>query len=192
MDDLSDRIAGLLKEWQTEPHGDVRLNAERIAAKVVAEVVTPMVENLTRSRRAAEEVAGEMGDEQGAYHDALADALGVDRRRSWETLIEIAAGVTPELERQRAELTDLRAHRGTLMEALEAENNLRVRAEVERDEFKAAIERVRNLHQPMTRGGIEICAHCSGWNGFRCRGVVQPMPCPTLADLAASETPDNA
>lgn len=36
------------------------------------------------------------------------------------------------------------------------------------------------LHAPMWRGGVEICSECSGWDGFRCRGVVTPFPCPTV------------
>jgi hypothetical protein len=36
------------------------------------------------------------------------------------------------------------------------------------------------LHAPVWRGGVEICSECSGWDGFRCRGVVTPFPCPTV------------
>ncbi|MFI1796537.1 hypothetical protein ACH427_04150 [Streptomyces sp. NPDC020379] len=39
------------------------------------------------------------------------------------------------------------------------------------------------LHQPLLRGGIEVCTECSGWNGQRCRGLITPWPCPT-ADTA--------
>ncbi|GAA2457153.1 helix-turn-helix transcriptional regulator [Streptomyces macrosporus] len=58
-------------------------------------------------------------------------------------------------------------------------------AERERAErAEAAVERVRALHQPLTRAGTTCCAHCSGWDGrFRCHGVVTPWPCPTLAAL---------
>jgi len=49
---------------------------------------------------------------------------------------------------------------------------------------EAALDRVRALHQPLTRAGTTCCAHCSGWDGrFRCHGVVTPYPCPTLAAL---------
>lgn len=40
--------------------------------------------------------------------------------------------------------------------------------------------RLMRLHAPMWRGGIEICRECSGWDGFRCRGLVTPYPCPTV------------
>ena len=48
---------------------------------------------------------------------------------------------------------------------------------------EVALERVRALHQPMGRGPFTVCTHCSGWNGFRCEGVVTPHPCPTLEAL---------
>ena len=40
--------------------------------------------------------------------------------------------------------------------------------------------RLHTLHAPMVRGGIQICAACSGWNGVRCLGLVTEWPCPTL------------
>lgn len=84
------------------------------AARVAAETAR-RAEALTRSRRTAEEVVGEMGDEHGARHDALADALGADRRASWETLIEIATGVTGEVERLRADVALMTAMRDVTM-----------------------------------------------------------------------------
>ncbi|WP_141747604.1 hypothetical protein [Streptomyces nanshensis] len=45
----------------------------------------------------------------------------------------------------------------------------------------------RALHQPMNRDRTLICAHCSGWNGVRCRGVVTFWPCPTAAALDGIE-----
>jgi hypothetical protein len=42
---------------------------------------------------------------------------------------------------------------------------------------------LHTLHAPMTRGGIRICAHCSGWNGTRCQGLVTEWPCDTLTTL---------
>ena len=42
---------------------------------------------------------------------------------------------------------------------------------------------VRALHQPMQRGPFTICAHCSGWDGRRCLGVVTDSPCATLRAL---------
>lgn len=41
-------------------------------------------------------------------------------------------------------------------------------------------QRLHALHAPMVRGGIRICAHCSGWNGTRCQGLVTEWPCETL------------
>ncbi|MEU7240270.1 hypothetical protein [Streptomyces sparsogenes] len=35
------------------------------------------------------------------------------------------------------------------------------------------------LHRPLLRGGIEVCAECSGWDGRRCRGLLTEWPCPT-------------
>lgn len=52
---------------------------------------------------------------------------------------------------------------------------------------EAALERVRALHQPMRRGGLTICAHCSAWNGSRCRGEMKPHPCPTLTALEGDQ-----
>ncbi|MGW0537836.1 hypothetical protein [Streptomyces sp. NPDC003032] len=48
---------------------------------------------------------------------------------------------------------------------------------------EAAIERVRTLHRPMDRAGFVICAHCSGWNGVRCLGLLRDYPCDTVAAL---------
>lgn len=39
--------------------------------------------------------------------------------------------------------------------------------------------RLAALHRPMLRGGVEVCAECSGWDGRRCRGLVIEWPCPT-------------
>ena len=57
---------------------------------------------------------------------------------------------------------------------------------------ETAIERVRALHQPMGRGPFTVCTHCSGWNGFRCEGVVTPHPCPTLEALDAQPAPETS
>jgi hypothetical protein len=54
---------------------------------------------------------------------------------------------------------------------------------------RAAVAAVRALHQPMSRAGFLICAHCSGWNGVRCLGVVADYPCSTIAVLDAAEQP---
>ena len=59
------------------------------------------------------------------------------------------------------------------------------------EQAEVAIERVRTLHQPMGRGPFTVCTHCSGWNGFRCEGVVTPHPCPTLEALDAQPAPDS-
>lgn len=40
--------------------------------------------------------------------------------------------------------------------------------------------RLHLMHAPMIRGGVQICAHCSGWNGTRCQGLVTDWPCDTL------------
>lgn len=47
----------------------------------------------------------------------------------------------------------------------------------------AAVARVRKLHRPMRRGAITTCRECSGWDGYRCRGVVAPYPCATISAL---------
>jgi hypothetical protein len=56
-----------------------------------------------------------------------------------------------------------------------------------RDQHTAAINRVRALHQPMQRGALTICAHCSHWDEKRqrCLGVLTDYPCDTLHALAA-------
>ncbi|MCC3766022.1 hypothetical protein [Streptomyces sp. UNOC14_S4] len=43
------------------------------------------------------------------------------------------------------------------------------------------------LHWPLLRGGIEVCAECSNWDGQLCRGLLTPWPCPT-ADTARLDT----
>lgn len=59
-----------------------------------------------------------------------------------------------------------------------------IEIEADRDSAAAAIERVRELHQPMQRGPFTICAHCSGWDGeWRCLGLLTNYPCPTLTAL---------
>jgi hypothetical protein len=62
-----------------------------------------------------------------------------------------------------------------------------------RDQRTAAINRVRALHQPMQRGALTICAHCSHWDEKRqrCFGVLTDYPCDTLHALAAP-TPSTA
>lgn len=47
------------------------------------------------------------------------------------------------------------------------------------------------LHRPVIRGGYEICAHCSGWDGRRCQGLVTPWPCPT-AEIGDLDRPANS
>lgn len=51
--------------------------------------------------------------------------------------------------------------------------------------LKALRRRLRALHAPMMRGGVEICRECSGWNGTRCAGLVTPYPCPTIDAIDA-------
>lgn len=65
----------------------------------------------------------------------------------------------------------------------------RVRCQRERaEQAEARIQAVLDLHQPMPRGPFTICAHCSGWTGRRCLGVVTEYPCPTVTALT-EETP---
>ena len=45
-----------------------------------------------------------------------------------------------------------------------------------------AIVRVRALHTAVHYAGHPICAHCSGWNGVRCLGLMQAYPCPTIIE----------
>lgn len=58
---------------------------------------------------------------------------------------------------------------------------------------RALRRRLHALHAPMLRGGVQICGHCSGWNGARCQGLVTEWPCDTLTLLdstfPATETP---
>jgi hypothetical protein len=55
---------------------------------------------------------------------------------------------------------------------------------VERDDARAALARVRALHVPAKRGGVDICDACSprAGDGPR-RYVVQPWPCDTIRAL---------
>jgi hypothetical protein len=54
-------------------------------------------------------------------------------------------------------------------------------------------QRLHTLHAPTVRGGVQICAHCSGWNGTRVLGLLTEWPCDTLTALdsafPATETP---
>jgi hypothetical protein len=56
------------------------------------------------------------------------------------------------------------------------------------------LARVRELHQPMQRGALTICAHCSHWDEKRqrCFGVLTDYPCDTLhaLDEPAPPCPD--
>lgn len=56
------------------------------------------------------------------------------------------------------------------------------------DELATVRRMLTRLHQPMTRGGLEICKECSGWDGRLCRGLLTPWPCPT-AEVAGLESP---
>lgn len=58
------------------------------------------------------------------------------------------------------------------------------------EEIRALRERLNALHAPMTRGGFMICAHCSGWDGRRCLGLLTDWPCETLHALDA-EFPED-
>lgn len=46
--------------------------------------------------------------------------------------------------------------------------------------------RLHTLHAPIMRGGRQICAHCSSWDGMRCLGQVAEWPCATLTALDQS------
>ncbi|MGW7001371.1 hypothetical protein ACWGCW_00740 [Streptomyces sp. NPDC054933] len=70
------------------------------------------------------------------------------------------------------------AHAGKLVGAVEEAAVADVVAE--RDELATRIESVRALHQPVKRPWETICKTCSGYDGFRCRGLVTQWPCPTL------------
>lgn len=85
-----------------------------------------------------------------------------------------------QLEHAEAELRDW-AERDS-MDA--AAGSYAGRAEAVEARVKAALD----LHQSMERGPFTICAHCSGWDGRRCLGVVTEYPCPTVTALT-EETP---
>lgn len=59
-----------------------------------------------------------------------------------------------------------------------------IEIEADRDRLAVLIEQARALHQPMERGGFRVCAHCSGWDGRRCLGVLADYPCDTVHALA--------
>lgn len=54
-------------------------------------------------------------------------------------------------------------------------------------ELENQLAAVRGLHSAMKRGGLTICAHCSGWDGRRCRGAVTPWPCDTTGAITPAE-----
>lgn len=51
------------------------------------------------------------------------------------------------------------------------------------NKVRALRRRLADLHHPVQRGSIAVCAECSGWNGHRCTGLVTQWPCPTLDAL---------
>lgn len=126
------------------------------------------------------------GMRRGDLADAVMPAVETEMRA-----LRVEAELR-ELERNgiAADLVDMK-HRAEQAEA-ELEQLRRQRRALERAHVelvtegarkRVAIGRVQNLHQPMQRGGQTICAHCSGWTGTRCTGVVTPHPCPTLQAL---------
>lgn len=50
------------------------------------------------------------------------------------------------------------------------------RATVELARLRGALA---EIHQPLRRGGIDVCAGCSGRDGWHRHGPVMPWPCPT-------------
>lgn len=85
---------------------------------------------------------------------------------------------------QLRNLADRAEHRGGLT-AAEA-NRLRDginSGSAWRSKIAALRLRLHTLHAPIVRGGRQICAHCSGWNGVRCLGPVAEWPCATLTAL---------
>lgn len=53
------------------------------------------------------------------------------------------------------------------------------------DQLHDALDRARALHQPMLRGVLTVCGHCSHWDEHRqrCFGVLTDWPCPTTTAL---------
>jgi hypothetical protein len=123
----------------------------------------------------------ERADRAEAQRDAKLNRKAIGR--SLVEMRDFAQRETRRAEQAEAEVKRLQGEWDRLNEMRHDERDRAFVAEAERDALKEAIERVRNLHSSMTHGGIAICGHCSGWNGFRCGGRVQPFPCPTLADL---------
>lgn len=134
MDDLRDQIALLLKPWETKPHGDVRLNADRIAAKVMTEVVTPELERLRTERDEARE----------AYAEVVAAAA---LRGTAVTLERRAVRAEAERDEARAD------HAGAERRLKVAQRNIEIKNQAITEYF-AAIERAKELaRHPRTSQG---------------------------------------
>ncbi|MFI0914183.1 hypothetical protein [Streptomyces abikoensis] len=53
------------------------------------------------------------------------------------------------------------------------------RQETEAARLRRALARLHRPLRPRLRGGIPVCAECSGWDGQQCRAPAVPWPCRT-------------
>lgn len=158
---------------------------ERLDAAAVSVAVPPVQE---RRDRYAKAIAGTalrppfphclaMADAVLAVADAeQADTRAAALREAVEEMKRDALGVIPRLLRMADEAE---AQTAAVLPQPETQAGPKV------------VARVAALHQPMQRGALTVCAHCSHWDEKRqrCFGVLTDYPCDTVRALGADEQP---
>jgi hypothetical protein len=161
------------------------------------------------ARAAAEAEQARANDPVEEHRLALSEALGLDMGAPWDAIQERATELAAAVSAVRPPATDRTALRQRVAAALVRYDwNAGLSGRVTPSEHhygeadavlavlpdpadRAAVDAVRELHQPMERGPFTICAHCSGWDGeWRCLGVVTNYPCPTLRAMAEPPADD--
>lgn len=125
-------------------------------------------------------------DRMDACRHALLDGGYFDR------LEEIGPDVAPRIVERLSAARDAEAQVAALQITNRALNAAAIEALERAEQAEAAIERAKSEHRPIKRGGITICASCSGLQDGRIRGLIRPHPCSTIAALDAPESPADA
>jgi hypothetical protein len=213
---LRERIDDVIADWATNPRG--RHLGDLVVAALAGDsdpdLPALMAEAILRARFGDEEppasqrqeagrvaaAASGVRDEHLVYMTARAVyAEGqLSARRDHETRWELEKARADKAEYDLEIRTDTarsngRAHRYAYLES-EKQRERADQAEAERDALKAAIERARAEHRPVSCGN----ARHDGGEGLHCavceyddvEGNI--WPCPTIAALAAPETPGDA
>jgi hypothetical protein len=198
-DDLPARMAEAIRVAAHECLDDCGQNGchPNVATRVVVDGKVVEVEG---TPEAFAQVALGVHDEHLVYMTARAVyaegqlSARRDHETRWETEKARADKAEYDLEiRTDTARSNGRAHRYAYLES-EKQRERADQAEAERDALKAAIERARAEHRPVSCGN----ARHDGGEGLHCavceyddvEGNI--WPCPTIAALAAPETPGDA